>query len=79
MKIVIEGLAASITADDIRRDYGTFAPILRVDVIKDEPHAIAIVEMDMTRAEANFLAARICAQVHLDKRLRAWVPLWNNC
>ncbi|PXF29066.1 hypothetical protein WH50_22800 [Pokkaliibacter plantistimulans] len=78
MKIIIEGLAVDISADDIRRDYGGYAPIQRIDMVRYADHAIAIVEMDISRAQANFLAARICAQVRLDTQLRAWVPLWDK-
>ena len=77
MRIVIENLSRDVSEDEIRKDLSPFAPVEQIALVKEGGIPTAVIEMDMTQAEAVALAARIEGLIHKGQRLHAWVPLWN--
>jgi RNA recognition motif. (a.k.a. RRM, RBD, or RNP domain) len=78
MRIVIENLAHDVSEDEIRQDLSPFAPVEKIALVKEGSMPAAVIEVDMTHAEAVALARRIDGRIHKGQRLRAWVPRWNG-
>lgn len=78
MRIVIENLPRDVSEDEIRQDLSPFAPVENIALIKEGNMPTAVIEMEMTHAEAVALAMRIDGRFHKGRTLRAWVPRWNG-
>ena len=75
MRIMIENLRQDASEDEIREALSPFAPIRKVALIKEGGMPAAVIEMEMTRTQAEVLAMRIDGLIHKGQELRAWVPL----
>lgn len=78
MRIVIENLPHDVSEDEIRQDLSPFAPVEKIALVREGGMPAAVIETDMTRAEAVALAMRIDGLIHKGQRLHAWVPLWQG-
>lgn len=78
MRIVIENLPHDVSEDEIRQDLSPFAPVEKIALVREGSMPAAVIETDMTRAEAVALAMRIDGLIHKGQRLHAWVPLWQG-
>ena len=80
MRIVIGNLPDKASEESIRQALSQFAPVENIAVAKEEGGTpSAIIEMEMTRGQAEALAQRIQGRVIEGQAVRAWVPLmgWN--
>jgi RNA recognition motif-containing protein len=74
MRIVIGNLPDQVTEDGIREALSPFAPVDKIMLVKESGTPSAVIETDMTRAQAEALAKRIHGRMFQGRDLRAWVP-----
>ena len=75
MRIMIENLRQDASEDEIRAALSPFAPVEKIALIKEGSAPLAVIEVEMTRTQAEVLAMRIDGLIHKGQELRAWVPL----
>jgi hypothetical protein len=78
MRTVIENLPRDVSEDEICKDLGPFAPVEKIALVKEGSMPTAVIEMDMTRAQAIMLATRIDGPIRKGQRPHAWMPLWRE-
>jgi Holliday junction resolvase-like predicted endonuclease len=78
MRIVIEKIAQDATEADIRAALSTFAEVEEITLVTQCNQLLAIIEVKMTRTQAQALASRINERIYKGHRLNAWVPLFND-
>jgi hypothetical protein len=74
MRIVIANLPDDITEEQLRASLQGFAPPEKVSLQKQSDTPSAVIEMDITRAQAEALAKRISSHNFGGRTLTAWVP-----
>ena len=74
MRIVIANLPDDVTEEAVREALGAFAPLEKIKLIKESGTPSVVIEMEMTRAQAEALAKRINGRSYEGRQLRAWVP-----
>jgi hypothetical protein len=74
MRIVIANLPDDVTEEAVRDALGAFAPLEKIKLIKESGTPSVVIEMEMTRAQAEALAKRIHGRNYEGRQLRAWVP-----
>jgi hypothetical protein len=74
MRIVIANLPDDVTEEAVREALGAFAPLEKIKLIKESGTPSVVIEMEMTRAQAEALAKRIHGRNYEGRPLRAWVP-----
>ena len=74
MRIVIGNLPDDVQEDDIRQALSVFAPIETIKLFKESGTPTALIEMEMTRTDAQTLAKRIHGRIFQGRPLNAWVP-----
>lgn len=74
MRIVITNLPDDASEEAVRDALGAFAPVDKIKLASESGTPSAVIEMEMTRAQAEALAHRINGRVHQGRALRAWVP-----
>jgi hypothetical protein len=74
MKIVIANLPDAISEEGIREALRPFAPADKIKLVKESGTPSAVIEMEMSRAQAEALAKRINGRNYEGRELRAWVP-----
>jgi RNA recognition motif-containing protein len=74
MRIVIGNLPDQVTEEGVREALSAFAPVDKITLIKESGTPSALIEMEMTRAQAEALAKRIHGRIYQGRELRAWVP-----
>jgi len=74
MRIVVANLPDAVSEEGIREALGAFAPVDRIKLVKEGGTPSALIEMDITRAQAEALAKRINGRSYEGRELRAWVP-----
>jgi hypothetical protein len=77
MRIVIGNLPDDVSEDGIRGALSPFAPIDKIKLVKEGDTPSALIEMEMTREQAEALAKRIHGRIYKGRELRAWVPLMD--
>ncbi|MBK8754699.1 MAG: hypothetical protein IPL99_25045 [Candidatus Competibacteraceae bacterium] len=75
MRIVIENLRQDVSEDEIREALSPAAPIGKIVLIKEGSMPTTVIEMEMTRTQAEVLAMRIDGLIYKGQELRAWAPL----
>jgi RNA recognition motif-containing protein len=75
MRIVIGNLPDDVTEEGIREALSAFAPVDAIKLLRESGTPTAIIEMEMTRQQAEGLAQRIHGRNYRERELRAWVPL----
>ena len=78
MRIVIEHIAQDATEDDIRSALSTFAEVEKITLVTQCKEPLAIIEVKMTRPQAQSLASRINERIYKGRRLTAWVPFFKD-
>ena len=78
MRIVIENIAQDATEADIRAALSTFAEVEKITLVTQGKQPLAIIEVKMTRVQAQALASRINERIYKGHRLNAWVPLFKD-
>jgi RNA recognition motif-containing protein len=77
MRIVIGNLSDDVSEEGIREALKPFAPVEKIKLVKEGGAPSALIEMEMTRPQAEALAKRIHGRVYQGRELRAWVPLMD--
>lgn len=77
MRIVIGNLPDDVSEEGIRGALSPFAPIDKIKLVKEGDTPSALIEMEMTREQAETLAKRIHGRIYKGRELRAWVPLMD--
>jgi hypothetical protein len=77
MRIVIGNLPDDVSEEGIREALSPFAPVDKIKLVKDGQTPSALIEMEMTRQQAEALAKRIQGRIHQGRELRAWVPVMD--
>ena len=74
MRIVIANLPDNVTEADVQQALSAFAPVANIKLVKESGTPSALIEMEMTRQQAEALAKRISGRMYEGRALRAWVP-----
>ena len=77
MRIVVGNLPDDVSEEGIRGALSPFAPIENIKLVKEGNAPSALIEMEMTREQAEALAKRIHGRIYKGRELRAWVPLMD--
>lgn len=77
MRIVIGNLPDDVSEEGIRGALSPFAPIDKIKLVEEGDTPSALIEMEMTREQAETLAKRIHGRIYKGRELRAWVPLMD--
>ena len=77
MRIIVGNLPDDITEDAIRDALSDVAPVEAVKLVPEGGAPSAMIEMEISRAEAEALARRIHGRIYQGRDLRAWVPLFD--
>jgi len=75
MHIVIGNLPDDVSEEGIREALSPFAPVDKIKLLKESGTPSALIDTELTRADAEALANRINGRVYHGRELRAWVPL----
>jgi hypothetical protein len=77
MRIVVGNLPDDVSEEGIREALSPFAPVDKIKLVREGDAPSALIEMEMTRQQAEALAKRIQGRIHQGRELRAWVPLMD--
>ena len=77
MRIIVGNLPADITEAAIREALNDVAPVNAIKLVPEGGAPSAMIEMEMSRADAEALARRIHGRIYQGRDLRAWVPLFD--
>jgi hypothetical protein len=77
MRIMVGNLPDDITEETIREALSDVAPVNAIKLIPEGGAPSAMIEMEMSRVEAEALARRIQGRIYQGRALRAWVPLFD--
>jgi len=77
MRIMVGNLPDDIAEETIREALSDVAPIASIKLVSEGGAPSVMIEMEMTRAEAEALARRIQGRIYRGRELRAWVPLFD--
>ena len=77
MRIVIGNLPDDITEDGIQDALSAFAPVEAIKLVRESGAPSAVIEMEMTKPDADALAKRIHGRIYQGRDLRAWVPIMD--
>ena len=77
MRIVIGNLPDDVSEEGIRSALSSFAPVDKIKLVKESGAPGAVIEMEMSRAQADALAKRISGRMYQGRALNAWVPLMD--
>ena len=77
MKIVISNLPDEASEEGVGEALSGIAPVNSVRVVVEGNAPLAIIDMDMTREQAEKLADRIKARMYRGRPLQASVPLMD--
>ena len=77
MRIIVGNLPDDVTEDGIRNALSDVAPVTSVKLVLEGGAPSAMIEMELTRAEAEALARRIQGRLYQGRELRAWVPIFD--
>jgi hypothetical protein len=74
MRIVVANLPDNVAEEAIREALKSFAPVENIKLVKESGTPSAVIQMEMTQAQAEALAKRITGRLYEGRVLRAWVP-----
>jgi len=77
MRIVIGNLPDDATEDGIQEALSAFAPVDAIQLVRESGAPSAVIEMEMTKPQADALAKRIHGRIFQGRELRAWVPIMD--
>ena len=77
MRIVIGNLPDDVTEELVQDELSVFAPVGAIRLVQESGAPSAVIEMDMSKADADALAKRIQGRVYQGRELRAWVPIMD--
>ena len=74
MRIVIANLPDDASEESLRDALTGLAPVESIRLVPEGSAPSAIIEMEMTKMQADALANRINGRMYQGRALRAWVP-----
>ncbi len=77
MRVVVANLPDDVSEEGIRTALSPFAPVEKIKLLKESGTPSALIEMEMTHADAEALAKRIQGRMYQGRELRAWVPIMD--
>jgi RNA recognition motif. (a.k.a. RRM, RBD, or RNP domain) len=77
MRIVVANLPDDVSEEGIRGALSPFAPVEKIKLVKESGTPSAVIDMEMTRPQADALAKRINGRLYQGRELRAWVPVMD--
>jgi hypothetical protein len=77
MRIVVANLPDDVSEDGIHAALSSFAPVEKIKLIKESGTPSVVIDMEMTRPQADALAKRINGRMYQGRALRAWVPVMD--
>ena len=77
MRIVIANLPDDATEEGVREALSPFAPVDKITLVNESGTPSVVIDMEMTRAQAEALAKRINGRAYQGRSLRAWVPVMD--
>lgn len=77
MRILIGNLPDNVSEEGIRDALSPFAPVDAIKLIKESGAPSAIIEMAMTRDQAEALAKRIQGRIYQGRAMSAFVPVMD--
>ena len=77
MRIIIGNLPDDVSEEGIRTALSPFAPVEKIKLVKESGTPSAVIDMEMTRLQADALAKRINGRIYQGRELRAWVPVMD--
>jgi RNA recognition motif-containing protein len=77
MRIVIGNLPDDVSEEGIQEALSAFAPVDSIHLVRESGAPSAVIEMDMTKPQADALAKRIQGRRYQGREMRAWVPLMD--
>jgi len=77
MRIVVANLPDDVSEEGIREALRPFAPVDKIKLVKESGTPSAVIDMEMSRPQAESLAKRINGRLYQDRTLRAWVPVMD--
>lgn len=75
MRIIVGNLPDDVTEDGISDALGAFVSVDAIKLVKESGTPSAVIEVVMSRQQAEALAKRIHGRIYKGRDLRAWVPL----
>jgi RNA recognition motif-containing protein len=72
--IVIGNLPDDVTEEGIREALSSFAQADKIRLVNESGTPTALIDVEMSRAQAESLAHRINGRSYQGRLLRAWVP-----
>ena len=75
MRIMIGNLPDDATEEGIREALSGVAPVESIRLFKEGGAPSAMIEMELTKIQADALANRIQGRIYKGRALRAWVPV----
>ena len=77
MRIVVANLPDDVSEEGIRAALSAFAPVDKIKLVKESGTPSAVIDMELTRLQADALANRINGRMYQGRPLRAWVPVMD--
>ncbi len=77
MRIVISNLPDDVTQDGIAEALSGIAPVNSVKLVTEGKQPLAMIDMDMTREQAEALVDRIRHRIYRGRKLMASVPVMD--
>jgi RNA recognition motif-containing protein len=77
MRIVVGNLPDDVSEEGIRAALSPFAPVEKIKLVKESGTPSAVIDMELTRLQADALAKRINGRMYQGRALRAWVPVMD--
>jgi hypothetical protein len=78
MKIVIGNLPDDSTEEGLRDALSGIVEVGSILLLNESGTPSAVIEMNITRVQADALAKRIHGRIYKGRDLRAWVPLEHS-
>jgi RNA recognition motif-containing protein len=77
MRIVIGNLPDDVTEEGLRDVLTGVAPVEHIHLVPEGAAPSAVIDMEMTKLQADALANRIQGRMYKGRPLRAWVPVMD--
>jgi len=77
MRIVIANLPDDVTEEGLRDALTGVAPVEHIHLVAEGSAPSAVINMEMTKLQADALANRIQGRMYNGRPLRAWVPVMD--
>ena len=77
MRIVVANLPDDVSEEGIREALRPFAPVDKIKLVKESGTPSAVIDLEISRPQADSLAKRINGRLYKYRALRAWDPVMD--